>query len=223
MSPRTSTESLLKSALKQTKERASASTNPGERLVWERRKAILEEELRRLERLEDDEELPKRVFVSYKPSSGAGYFARLKEMLEEVNFEVFTGFDDPAGTGGNILKSVLKQMKRSTVYIGILTPEMKVEKDGATQWSPGVWISEEKGMALALEKPVFLMVHRAIHPDFWEKTTPLHKHIIFDEEDFEQAAHDAVARAESRYRELLFDTPKAHVATFGGRTPQDAG
>lgn len=203
MADRLPTSKVLKDAWKIVKDRAASATDPTERIKWERRRAILDEELSRFELLTEGNSLPKRVFVSYSKSSGQVYFSYLKRLLTEKGFDVVTGFDDPPGTESNILKMVLKQLMRSSFYIAILSKEIQVVEGENKRWSPGVWISEEKGMALALEKPFLLLVHREVHEDFFKKTTPEKLHIFFTEENFEEMAQKIADRANDRYGEFL--------------------
>jgi hypothetical protein len=209
MSIRTPTSKLLKDARNDVKDRAARATDLHDKIKWERRRAILEEEISTVQMLEEGKYLPKRVFISFSKSSGQRYFSDLENLLAEARFEVVTGFHDTMGTEGNILKTVLKQLARSTFYIGILTKEMEVREGRKSRWAPSVWISEEKGMALALEKPFLLLVDEEIHSDYWLKTTPANGHIFFNRESFEGRAKEAVERAEMRYMEYLLRAQKA--------------
>ena len=209
MHDRTPTPKLLKEAWNDVKDRAAKATDLTEKIKWERRRAILEDELGNIEMLEEGKYLPKRVFISYSKSSGQRYFSDLRDLLTGAGFEVVTGFDDSVGAEGNILKMVLKQLARSTFYIGILTKEMAVRDGKKSRWSPSVWILEEKGMSLALEKPLMLMVDKEIHSDYWLKTTPANGHVFFDEESFDQKAKEVVDRAEMRYMEYLLRAKRA--------------
>ena len=101
-----------------------------------------------------------------------------------------------------MLKNVLTQIKQSTVYLGLFTKELEIDDVKGRRWSPGVWIMEEKGMALGLEKPFVLVIHKDIHDDFWKKTSPQRVHIFFDDSTFQNelgAICDAVA---DRYEEV---------------------
>jgi predicted nucleotide-binding protein len=209
MNNRVPTSKLLKDAWRKVKDRAALATDIDDKISWEQRRALLDDEIRSIQMLEEGTDLPRTVFISYSTTSGNMYFSRLKQLLTEAKFDVVTGFDDIQGSEGNILKTVLKQLARSTFYIGILTKEIKVDQGRNARWSPGVWIMEEKGMALALGKPFLLMVHKEIHDDFWKKTTPMNLHISFDESDFESKAQEALNRVEGRYAEDLIRSSKA--------------
>lgn len=115
----------------------------------------------------------KSVFISYSLRSGTPYFSELSEILMKFGFTVLTGFGDGAGSGEYVLRRIRHQVNDASMFISILTKEMQIRtSDGSYIWAPSVWALEERGMALALEKPVFLLVEEGLHGDFWRKTTP---------------------------------------------------
>lgn len=205
MSERISTIKMLKEARNKVISRAAAAERLGnidEKVRWEQRRTVLDEELVRIQMLGGDLP-PKRIFISYSTNSGLNYFQFLKKLLEESNFEVVDGFRETRGTEGNVLKMVLRQLKESTLYLAILSKEIRVQHGRHSRWAPGVWVSEEKGMALALEKPFLLLINQEIHDDFWRKTTPEKHHVFFADSDFHQRAEEVVTQANDRYDEYL--------------------
>lgn len=194
---------MLKDARNRMISRAAAADRmrkPDEKKNWELRKRVLDAELAKFEKLESDFP-PKRVFVSYSMKSGRSYFEILKKLLREAHFDVTDGFREAQGTEGNVLKIVLKQLKESTVYVAILSKEFQIKSGKQTQWAPGVWLSEEKGMALALEMPFSFLVHEDIRQEYFLKTTPEKRHILFNDANFAEKAQEAVVQVSDRYEE----------------------
>jgi hypothetical protein len=210
---RTATDKMLREARIRVIRRAAKaerSKNQLEKVSWELRRAILDEELNRFQMSQEGQLLPKRVFVSYSQTSGTKYFGQLQRLLKVANFEVIDGFREVRGTDGNILRNVLHQLRRSTFYMAILSKEIPVRHGRGVRWAPGVWLSEEKGMALALERPFVLLIHEEIYEDFWKKTTPEKAHIFFNDKNFGKQAKDAVERANNRYDEYIIKSLKAY-------------
>jgi hypothetical protein len=175
--------------------------DPQAKVAWETRSSFIERLTSEFSELSDDES-DKIAFVSYSVNSGVQYFKYLEAQMKQRGFEVTTGFNPHPGDNDNILKRIRSQMNRSTVYIGLLTKEMQVRTTGENWlWSPSVWTMEEKGMALALQKPFVLMVEDGIHADFWRKTTPERVHHIFDSANYMEVTRKAVDAAEERYYE----------------------
>jgi hypothetical protein len=113
------------------------------------------------------------------------------------------GFMKDPTAHGSVLRNVLGQLRQSSIYLAILTKDIKVQHRGQPRWSPSVWVTEEKGMALGLEKPFVLVVHRDIHEDFWRKTAPHRVHIVFDDSDFDARLPDILEAVTDRYQEVL--------------------
>jgi len=166
----------------------------GSKVAWEVKRAFLERLIQEFKNATGDGE-GQAVFVSYSVNSGAKIFTYVREAMKRANLEVVTGFQEHAGDNDNILTRVRSQLSRSDVYLGILTKEVEVRTpDKQIRWAPSVWTMEEKGMALALQKPFVLMVEEGIHEDFWRKTTPGSVHQIFNDHNFTEVA-ETVLRA----------------------------
>src|SRR5262245_37789651 len=69
---------------------------------------------------------PKRVFLSFS-RSGDIYADYVRTVVEARGFEVVTGFDMKPSSQDNVLGRVLSGLKRVSLFIGILTPEYKVQ------------------------------------------------------------------------------------------------
>jgi hypothetical protein len=153
------------------------------KIKWESRRIYIEKQLAKFEGLRNNTMIPKTVFISYSKKSGIKYFSLVKKLLEEKGFEVMDGFRKPGERNeSNVLKRVIQRIKNSSVYLGILTKDIK-SIDPVTKtnmWSPSVWTMEEKGMAIGLEKPFVLAIHNQIHESYWSKTSGSKQHIIFN-------------------------------------------
>lgn len=141
------------------------------------------------------------VFISYS-KSGVRYFTKAKKICEERGYVVNTGFDDQSAD--YVLRVIKNKIRESTMFLSIMTPEYGVENNiGSGSSAPSVWLSEEKGMALILEKPFRLLVHANIRAEFWKKTTPSQLHTIFDDAEFPEKLEEAVNALDRRYQEIL--------------------
>jgi hypothetical protein len=104
--------------------------------------------------------------------------------LGAKEFEVKEGF----GGGERIVGNILRRLRESTIYVGILGPVVEVrlpesaEREKPTRrtahagtggkrkrvFSPGSWVISEMGMALALGKPMVLFIHRQIDEQYFK-------------------------------------------------------
>jgi hypothetical protein len=146
------------------------------------------------------------VFISYSVNMGSVYLNKIKPIAEEFGFTVLTGFDRPEGD--NVLRTVRNMIEDASVYLGLLTPEYSIKPigrsaAGSARTAPSVWIMEEKGMAIALNKPVRLFIESTVHQDFWKRTTPDKLHNVFTPHDFEEHARIAILSLYRRYEEML--------------------
>ena len=223
MSEKKSVESVIKQARSKVIQHATAAEDSFDvlaKIEWQNRRVFLDDLLRdfRQERL--GRAPGKSVFISYSVNSGTIYFEFMKEKLREIGFEVLTGFQKSPGDKGAVLARVLGQINRSTLYLGLLTKEMRVSgPHGEAQWSPSVWTMEEKGMALALGKPFALLVQRGIHTDYWIKTAPDKVHVEFTDENFNQKAREIVDALLERYEELVVEFLGKGDSLTVGRKP----
>ena len=177
-----------------------------------KKKADAEARIRWLVRLREEVEssihpYPEQtVFISYSENTGKAYLSKIRPIAERYGFEVVTGFDRPEGE--NVLRTVKKLLEDASVYLGLLTPEYTIRSLGGSgsresRTAPSVWIMEEKGMAIALNKPVRLLIESTVHPDFWKRTTPDRLHNVFTSLDFEEQADIAMLSLFRRYEEML--------------------
>lgn len=104
-----------------------------------------------------------RVFVSYDDAQKK-YFDTLVAELKAANLVVRTGFDEDAGAE-RVTDTVLASLKACSVYVGILTPDLRTKR--ALRASvPSPWTIVEQGMAIALGKRYVMMVHRNVDREF---------------------------------------------------------
>jgi hypothetical protein len=144
------------------------------------------------------------IFISYSSTTGTSYFKVAREIAESHGFQVGTGFDLPIEE--TTLRAVRTTIQQATLFLSIMTPEYNVrlpEENGTPRTGPSIWVVEEKGMALALNKPFRLLVDESVHVDFWKKTTPESLHGIFNGTNFAEKAEQAILALQHRYRELL--------------------
>jgi hypothetical protein len=127
---------------------------------------------------------PPRLFISYSKRSGEMYFQQACERASALGFEVLDGFKPTEAV--NVLKAVRGAILQSSLFLAILTPELRIDdrrsEERSGSFAPSVWVVEEKGMALGFGKPFRMLVHRHVHEDFWLRTTPEHLHHIFDDD-----------------------------------------
>ncbi len=183
------------------------------KIEWQNRRQFLDDLSQQFQEMKQGALPQRRVFISYSYSSGILYFEYLKMQLEKAGFEVVTGFDPAEGDKGGVLTRVLGQIRRSTLYLAILTKDMKVSTQGGDRWAPGVWIVEEKGMALALGKPFVLMVEEGIHDDYWSKTTAEIVHEKFNQQNFYDKVVDTIDELKKRYHEFEIEYMDRGVPT----------
>lgn len=201
-----SVESVILQARSKVLERASIAEQSGDpmsRRDCQRRLTFLDRLLREVGGRSADRMPDRSVFISYSLSSGTTYFEVLKSFLEAAGFDVITGFQKADGDKGFLLPRVMLQLKRSTIYVGLLTKEMPVKgPQGQEHWSPSVWTMEEKGMALVLGKPFILLVQDGIHDDYWVKTAGERVHFKFTRRNSKAVIREVVDAVKDRYREL---------------------
>jgi hypothetical protein len=143
------------------------------------------------------------VFISYSKGTGGQYFEIASKIAAEHGFTVLTGFSNE---GENVLGVVRDALGKASVFLGIFTPEYNIntiKETAPAQTAPSVWLMEEKGMALALQKPFRLLVERTVHEDFWKRTTPDKLHTHFAPYEFHEKAEEAFEALSQRYTELL--------------------
>ena len=190
--------------------RASASGNMVLKVEWQRRMSFIEGLRDDFVRWREEGGVPpKRVFVSYSKNRGGAsvpgeyIFQKLKGALERHHLEVVTGFERTEGDHGEVLSRVLGQLNRSTVFVGIFTKAIKTLSAGKEVWAPGVWLMEEKGMALALRKSFVWMVEEGIDFGYWFKTTPTNVFVMFNASNLEEKIDEVVVEVKNRYKEEL--------------------
>lgn len=197
---------LLKIAQRKAIERAlvSKSMNQFTDMVkWDAKAGYFSKQLKKFERLRNGaSSVPQEVFISYSVNTGSHYFTHLEKLLKSRRFGVLNGFQKTEDDMGNVLERVLRQLEKSTVFLSVLTKEHKIQtEENMMNWSPSCWTVEEKGMALAMHKPVVIMVEDGVHEDFWKKTVPHKVHVFFDKKSFNKKSEEAVEAVIDRYNE----------------------
>jgi hypothetical protein len=96
----------------------------------------------------------KVVFLSYR-FADADYAQGLIDLLNQQGFEVWTG----RNAADSIAKEVLKRISESDFFVSLITRDA-LKADGTYTSSP--WLLEEKGAALALGKPLVLMIEDGV-------------------------------------------------------------
>jgi hypothetical protein len=177
---------------------AKINSDAEAKIEWEYRRKFLDDQA---EMFQKRKPIPpaKSVFVSFSKRTGGQYFSLLQAKLNDHGFIVNHGFNPVAGDEGYVLKRVLGQINSSTLYVGILTKEMRViSNDGEEKWAPSVWLVEEKGMALASNKPFAFMIERGLSQEFWKNINNLAQ-TEFDYLDFLPQSDEVLRILEEKY------------------------
>lgn len=96
----------------------------------------------------------RKVFLSYRFAE-KDYVEGLTNLLGKSGFEVVTG--QAANT--YISKAVIERIKECDYFLCLMTPSARKD-DGTYTTSP--WLLEEKGVALAFEKQIVLMIEEGV-------------------------------------------------------------
>lgn len=202
-----STITLLKAAERKAIKKAIEARDQrqfSEKAKWEERAHYIKRQLIYFNNVSKrGSTVPPVVFVSYSKQTATTYFQYIKKLLEDQNFEVTTGFKKAQEDDGNVLKRVMTQLNNATLFLGILTKEYKIITNEGPKWGPSVWTVEEKGMALALKRPLTLLIEKGVHEDFWKKTSPHKIYISFTQDNFFERAAEVVETVVDRYNEKL--------------------
>lgn len=127
------------------------------------------------------------VFLSHRFAEEE-YVKGLVRLLEESGFTIITG----KSSNTYVSRSVIDRIRQSRFFVCLMT-RADAKADGTFTTSP--WLLEEKGVALAFEKPLVLMVEEGVS-DFgglqgdWQR-------IHFGSKGFLTAALEAVAQLRS--------------------------
>jgi hypothetical protein len=131
--------------------------------------------------------LTRTVFLSHRFAEEE-YVKGLMRFLDESGFEVITGKSSNTYVG----RSVIDRIREASFFLCLMT-RADAKTDGTFTTSP--WLLEEKGVALAFNKPLVLMVEEGVS-DFgglqgdWQR-------IHFGAKGFLTAALEAVAQLKS--------------------------
>lgn len=174
-----------------------------EMVKWDAKAGYISKQLKKFESIKHRGlNIPQDVFISYSVTTGSYYYEQLEALLKRRRFNVLNGFQKTEEDMGNILERVLMQLQKCTVFLSVLTKEHKIQSGGNDiKWSPSIWTVEEKGMALAMHKPIVIMIEDGVHEDFWKKTMPHKVHTFFNKRDFSKKSDEVVEAVIDRYNE----------------------
>jgi hypothetical protein len=131
-----------------------------------------------------------KIFISCA-FKATGYLPMAEELVGEEGFDVKVAIEPTEGKDGP-LEGVLDEIARCSVFISILTPKHEL-KDG--KFVPGVWMLEERGMALGLGKRVYCVCDERIQKEFINAVNPKSYYYEFGEQPektFERAMKKAL-------------------------------
>ncbi len=137
----------------------------------------------------------KTVFFSHQFGETAlDYVIGLRRLLKQHGFNVITGQKAEA----HISTTILDRLKKCEYFLCLMTRDQMLA-DGKYTTSP--WLLEEKGAALALEKPIVLMIEEGVS-EVGRLEGDLQS-IRFKPHAFLNASLDAVDRLESYSSQLV--------------------
>jgi hypothetical protein len=96
----------------------------------------------------------KVIFVSYR-FADEEYASGLIDLLQQSGFQVVCGIDSV----DSISRTILQRIKDCDYFVCVMTRN-QLKTDGTFTTSP--WLLEEKGAALALGKPLVLLVEEGV-------------------------------------------------------------
>ena len=173
--------------LKEEATRMARSTPSSEDALAQRVEELLARLAPRFENKSGALTKSRRVFLSHRFAEKE-YVGGLTQLLEQSGFEVVTG----QATNTYISKAVIERIRDCEYFLCLMTQDAK-KVDGTFTTSP--WLLEEKGVALAIGKPIVLMVEEGV-TDFgglqgdWQR-------IHFGQKGFLSAALQAVEQLKS--------------------------
>lgn len=132
----------------------------------------------------DDRELmnARTVFLSYRFLEN-DYLNPFKALLSDFGYEVVTG----ERTNRSISRDVIQRIRDSSYFLSVMTAS-----EQGTDESSLAWLYEEKGAAVALAKPVVVLVERGIQkPGAIQGDLEL---VYFERENFLRAARAAIEK-----------------------------
>ena len=156
-------------------------------------------------------DIPKRVFVAYSKSSGSIMYSYIKEGLEDLGYEVVSGFEKSRNRGENtnIISTILDIMSESSVYLSIMTKEHRIVKKGKDRninnCAPSSWIGLENGIAISMNKPVVFMVEECIDESFWRRVLNADKHYIFNDQNAIDVSRQVIHTIDEKYKSKIMD------------------
>ncbi|MDA8586051.1 hypothetical protein N9L47_07220 [Rhodobacteraceae bacterium] len=115
------------------------------------------------------------VFVSCSASFKVGkarepIYEFVKGIVERrYQFKVSTGGPDKSQSL-NIIEDARKKIENSTLFLCVMTPDLSSRSDvESVESAPSPWIPFEIGMAIALKKPIGLIISDAVSDEFYDR------------------------------------------------------
>lgn len=168
------------------------------KLMFMRRRYLSELQLRATSPLPEPS-----VFISFASASGLQHKERAVKAFQDQGFLVRTGWDPEVQEQDDKLKAIKAHIRKSAVFLGILTKEYVLGGKQDGRGVPGVWVLEETGIAGAYEMPMRLLIDQDIHEDFFVKVRGDKLQNVFSSANYETELKKAVDALVRRYNERM--------------------
>lgn len=115
---------------------------------------------------------------------------------EKFGFKnVYTGFDPDVRTARTLRTGIMYAIRESSCLLGVWSDDIIVRPpDSQQEYSgPGVWMPIELGMALAMEKPIRLLIKVGLHDKFITPVSDFPHFPFKDQRTFDQMAAEALS------------------------------
>jgi len=136
------------------------------------------------------------IFISYPARMQEDTETIRKLAIENFGFKhVYTGFDEEVRkTPNNLRTGIMYKIREASCLLGIWSDDIPVMRNDSSKnaSAPGVWMPIELGMALAMEKPVRLLVHDDLHRRFISPVTDFHCFSFRDQRSLDRVAAEAL-------------------------------
>ncbi|MEU0396603.1 ATP-binding protein [Streptomyces sp. NPDC006208] len=141
------------------------------------------------------------VFLAYGYDEPTAQLVQtFKHLLQDRGISVIDGQVDAAGS---LSEQILRRIRSSSMFVGVLTPRDKIAGDGGSIAS--TWVIEEKGAARACGIPVLLIVDKGVAQQFYGNLEGDNVRIAVGDQPADWV--DAFRRATNMIVETLRQTP----------------
>ena len=137
----------------------------------------------------------KSLFISYPDRMQAQAEFIKHVALDQFDFKaVFTGFDADVRNAKSLRTGIIFKIAQASCFLGIWNDdiEIKLPRRREKFVGPGVWMPIELGMALALDKPVRLLLRKGLHSKLVDPVNDFPHFWFDDERSFERSAGEAL-------------------------------